>query len=254
MIPLSANEIISFTPPSLANVATPPVFLLRPVTPRDARTFRRALIEEGLVNHEAAEVRAEQRRGLKALWSEEDYEKGITLLDGIWNAIDQGVDVDPDELAAAAEIERKLNRAWPMMAKMDADVREFNEIAPRIALCMFVMGWRNLQTPYKREAGLVPDGVSVTMANELFEIENRAIADKVVGAAAGTAYFELLSTVISTMNLTNGERQDFRSPSSSASTPTASTTDGTPPVASGSSATAPIRKTRRASSRKTSAT
>jgi hypothetical protein len=92
------------------------------------------------------------------------------------------------------------------------------------------------------------------MANELFEIENRAIADKVVGAAAGTAYFELLSTVISTMNLTNGERQDFRSPSSSASTPTASTTDGTPPVASGSSATAPIRKTRRASSRKTSAT
>lgn len=252
MIPLSADEIVSFTPPSLANLATPPVFMLRPVTNRDARAFRRICMVEGLTYHSPADLRAEQLRGLKIHWSEADFEKGKALLESIWDAIDQGVDVEQSDLDAAIAVEVSLGRVYQPIRVMAADNEDFNALAPQLALTLFVVGWQNLDVPYRREAGTVPIKTINELETAILKIERAAIIDKVDGVTPGRGFLQLLAELVSAMNLSQGERQGFPSPSSSASTQTASTTAS--PDKSGSSAVAPIAKTRRVRSRKTSAT
>jgi len=251
LIPLSADEIVSYTPSSLANVATPPVFLLRPVTPRDARAFRRACMVEGLVYHGVDEVREELLRGLKRHWNE--YEEAKARIQQVWDAADQDAEVPPEELEAIAALQRSIGRMHKPLALMTADNVDFNDMAPRIALTLFVVGWQNIDVVYRREAGLVPVETVDALEVAVTAIEKKAVADKVEGAASGLAFTQLWAHVLTTMNLTNGERQDFQSPSSSASTPIASTTAG-PDSTNGSSGAAPTPKTRRGSSRKITAT
>lgn len=253
LIPLSASEVASYTPPSLANLPTPPVFLVRPVTGRDARAFRRACMVEGLMHHQFDEIRAEMLRGLKRHWSEEDYEAGKAKVQAIWDALDQGLEVDPDDLEALSHLQSTVGRLHKPLATMGADNQDFNDLAPRIALTLFVVGWRHIDVPYRREAGLVPVETVDALEAAVLKIEQAAEADKVEGVKPGVAFVQLWAHVLTAMNLTPGEKQDFPSPSSSASTPIASTTAG-PETTNGSSGPAPIVKTRRASSRKTSAT
>ena len=265
--PLTKDDIESFTPSSLANLATPPVFLLRPATERDDRAFRRALQIEGLTRHEPSEVRLEIKRGLQAKWSPDEFEQGWAILNEFWEGGDRlaamPLDTDDqkaefeaakaelDALAPAAEhLMTTLADVWPPLRRIVADNSDFDSDFHSVAIGMFVAGWKNIDTPFSRKADQVPLNTIFALRKELLAIETAAIADKVEGVMPGLAYIQLANRVLETMNIGSSAEKNSASQSQSGPTPTPSTANS--PM-DGSSATSTSKKTPRGKSAKTTA-
>ena len=267
MTELTKDDIESYTPPSLANLATPPVFLLRPATMRDDRAFRRALQLEGLVRHEPADVRVEIKRGLQSKWAPEDFERGWAVLSDYWAMLDKLDDMpntsddekaaleaaiaEVNEIAPAAELlMTTLADVWPPLRRIVADKTDFDESFHSVAIGMYVMGWKNIETPYSRQADQVPLDTIFALRKELIALETAAIADKVVGVAPNFAYIQLANYVLTKMDLNRSAEKNSESQSQSGPTPTLSTANS--PKA-GSSPTSNSKRTPRDRSRKTTA-
>jgi hypothetical protein len=222
MIPLSQEEVVAFTPPSLANIECPPVFSFRPVRERDNRTYQRAAIVAGLTHHDDQAVRAEYLKALKRLWSEADYAKGSAALLSVWERIDGGIDVPQAELESAGHLLSEVQRNWPPLRVMLADNYAFFQDAPRLALGLFLRGWTGLETVYAREADQVPMAVIDRLETELNRLDRDAVERNVADAMPGAAYSQLASHALSLLNLTRDEEKNSQSLSPTASTPTPS--------------------------------
>ena len=261
--PLTKDDIEHHIPASLANLATPPVFLLRPATLRDDRAFRRALQLEGLTRHEPAEVRVEIKRGLQAKWAPEDFEQGWTILNEFWDGGDRlaamPLDTDEqkaefeaakaelDEIAPAAELlMTTLADVWPPLRRIVADNSDFDESFHSVAIGMFVVGWKNIDLPYSRQADQVPLDTIFALRKELVKIENAAIADKVEGVVPGLAYIQLANYVLASMDLNRGAEKNSESPSPNGLTPNGSTATSPADMKSPASTTRPTRRGRSA--------
>ena len=265
--PLTKDDIEHHTPTSLANLATPPVFLLRPATVRDERAFRRALQLEGLTRHEPAEVRVEIKRGLQSKWSPDEFQSGWAVLKEFWEGGDrlaampletdeqkaefEAAKAELDDIAPAAELlMTALADVWPPLRRIVADNSDFDESFHSVAIGMFVVGWKNVDLPYSRQADQVPLDTIYALRKKLVAIENAAIADKVEGVVPGLAYIQLANHVLASMDLNRGAEKNSQSPSPSGPSPTDSTATFPVDTTSPASTTKP---TRRASSRKTTA-
>ncbi len=258
MIPLSRDEIEHFTPDSLANVAPKPTIRMRPASPRDERTIASACRIEGLTHHNAEAIRAEQLRALRAMWSPEIFETESARLRGAWDSLDQGVAIPDDEAQALSELSLELHRHWRPLRQMHDDNEVFERDFPRLALCIFIAGWSNIDVPYKRVSGQVPLETIDLLLREVEAIEARAIADKIDGASPGVAVPQVNIKALQHVALTQGERGNSSSPSPSPSTPSGSMTDGPTAVQAkpihGSSPTSNTVKTRRTRSTKPTST
>jgi len=243
VIPLSKDEIVNWTPPSLGNLATPPVFKLRPATSRDGRAFQRAYVEAGLMHHTPDAFRAETLKALNALSSEDAYDIDAARLQAAWESDDQGIAVAADEEAAVDALVEALRGQWQPLRKMIYDNHEFNIDAPRLAIGLLVVGWTNLDVPFTRAAGVVPMETVEAMQTELLKVEDAAIADKVAGVTIGLAFNELAIHAFATMAQTKEEAGNSAAPSPSVSTPSGSTS-AEPPTAGGTSRGKSTSKTR----------
>lgn len=257
-IPLSASELSEFTPHVLRNLAVPPVFVFRPVTERDTREFLRQCKIAGLKNHNHEAQRDAIRAELRILWDAESFEREMPRLEGLWAALDQNAGVDPEspdyitideaELTAANALMARLFESSERMRRMAVDNEAFFDDAPKIAFGMFVQGWKNIDAPFRREAGMVPLTVVDGVEKALHRLQTQALADKIEGVGLpGDAFLELALHAFGLMNLTGDESGNSASPSATSATPNFSRTDASPPqtAAGGSLGGAPSKKTRR---------
>jgi hypothetical protein len=83
------SEIEPFTPPSLANLAVPPVFKLRPADGREFRKYQYVMRAEGLDYHSKEDFRAEMVRALGKLYSPEQAQAAEGRLRTFWAMLDQ---------------------------------------------------------------------------------------------------------------------------------------------------------------------
>jgi hypothetical protein len=238
-VPAEASEIEDFTPPSLLNLPSPPVFKLRPATGREWRKYQYVMRAEGLTYHSKEDIRAEMLRALAALYSPDDCASATARLRSYWALLDQSGTPAEADIAAVDDLVARLTREWPPLARAGADNMRFLEESMSIAVSMFVVGWTGLDLSYRRNDGRVPLDLIDELEDALQALERQAKADKVEGVGRpGTAWVELCNAAHARLSLTKEEEKKSSSPPSA------------PPVRSGSRTT---RSRRAASSSKTSA-
>lgn len=164
-IPVEAAETLFFTPECFAGLGDDaPRLELRAVTSRDKRFQNRLLREEGVRAHDAKAIRQEILTGLKELWSEDQYNQHVPVLEAYWEAQDDfalQAKEDPDlvwtydaetERACASLIERVIE-AWPKLRRMIADNADFGEMVATIWTAVVVKRWTNLDVKLVRDRG-----------------------------------------------------------------------------------------------------
>jgi hypothetical protein len=248
MIPLSADEIESFTPESLKNLSPRVVFRLRPATPRDLRVFHRQAMIEGLATHDVVSIRRVQLAELEKLWSIEKFTEYRDRLEMAWAANDQGVEIEPAEMAHLNELLNYLQQASRPLRAMIADNSAFERDAPKIMLGIIMDGWSGIDVPFEREGGIVPLAVLDAAEEMLAKIEN-ASGDSVKGIMPGLGWAQLCHRAIDAMSFNRADEGKSQSPSPLSSDQNGLTSTSLPPAASSSEAS-PIMKTPRARSKR----
>lgn len=223
-----AGELVDYTPDSLANIAAPPVFRLRPATERDKRLIKKLIFKEGLVRHSDQALRDEMLRGLKALWSENIFTENEGRLRAYWDALDQyeahvaGIPFadrpafEHADSTAMDELSERVRRSWGPLRDMGADNAEFDEVWPKLIASVVIAGWSGLNASYSREDGMVTMEAMEAAREALTSLEVQAAADKVEGIAfPGSAFLELITRAIGMFQLSKGEEKNSVSPSKS---------------------------------------
>lgn len=231
-----AGERRWFIPPSLANLPSPPAFLLRPGTRRDRRAYSKMLVKEGLQLHRPAALRAETIKGLQALWSPEIFEEYEGRIKSYWDAADQhgkeyeGADVVPlfehPDKEAMDDLSRRITDSWQPLRAMVADIISFNADSPTVLLSLLVDSWKGIDVPFSRAEGVVSLDTLEAVEDALLAIERKAIAEKIAGVGEGLAFLQLRAEASGLLFLTKEQEKNSASPSLSTSTPPNSMTDG----------------------------
>lgn len=246
MIPVEADELQEFVPTVLANLPAPPVFLLRSASGREWRKYQYIMRAEGLEFHSKDAFRAETLKALQELWSPADFEAHSARLRAHWALLDQKGEPDEKEEAAINDLMGRLVREWRPLAVMAADNMRFGEESLGIAASMFVVGWRNVDVPYRRDAGRVPLELLDQVETWLTTTEKKAAEDKIDGVLEpGMAFLQLCNAAYGRLHLTGQEEKNSSSPPHSPPSRNGSTrrrstrTAGARSKASASSAPAP---------------
>lgn len=234
-VPTEAGEG-GFVPPSLANTKNPPSFTLRDGTRRDKDRFRTLLIEEGLRNYGVKDYRDEILNGLRANWSEADFDQSVPRLRQFWDAMDawekatEGDDkpepfaYDKAERAAIDQLCADIASVWRPLRAMAAANLDYERNSPDILLTLLLCDWKGVDVPFAREKGIVPLDTLDAIATAL----ERAEKD-VDGLRLGTAMWELRAEAAKRMYLSEDEEKNSSSPAPSSQTPPPSTESGEVP-------------------------
>jgi hypothetical protein len=248
-IPLEASEVLRFTPASLSEIEGAPVFILRAPTSRDKRFHRRLYAEEGLTQHSTEAIRAEVLAGLKALWTEEQFEEHAPVLTGYWEASDDYAklkDDDPEiDWSYDPEIEKSCHdlvarvlESWPPLRRMAADNAEFQGMGETLMAAVVVKEWTGIDVKRQLDRGYITIATAEALKEELEAVERRN------ELPAGTAWLELSVKALQRMYLTEEEAINFGSPAPSETTPEASSAKSTTERGGKSPAQARSKKTR----------
>jgi hypothetical protein len=228
---VTKDEIASFTPASLANLESPPVFRFRPSTKRDGRAFERALIVEGLMLHDKDALRGAYVTALREAFDEEAAEAAAAQFRELWAKVDQDIEADPDEVAAAQGLLDRLARNDRALRTMMADNTRFMADAPKLAIGMLLVGWSGLPQPFRRSEGVVALEDIDEVQGALRKIEDAGIAANVEGVSAGLSFIELCNHALDLLNLSKDEEGKSQSPSPSPAIPNGSKMKKSPTVA-----------------------
>lgn len=224
-IPVESSEVQEFTPDSLKNIPDAPVFRLRAATERHLRHFRNLRDDEGLEHFTDDDFNDERRLAISRLWTEED---GLPLrqrLDTIIEMAKQDVTITDADLEWFDSFNEKLFEEWPRLRVMLRKNKENAEYGARFVTSTFVMGWRNLDVPFRLDAGYLPPDDIPKLARALEKIERKAIDEKVEGVGLargddvvpGLAYFELYAKCSSLLRLDEDEEKNSPAPSPNSS-------------------------------------
>lgn len=225
-----AGEIVEYTPDSLANIASPCVFRLRPATERDRRTIRKLIHKNRLVRHSAPDMREEMINGLREMWSEDTLLAYEGRLRSYWDATDQyeqefsGAENPPPfehpDQKAMDELSNRVFKVWDPLASMIADNAEFDDVWPKLIASVVIAGWSGIDASYGREDGVVTMECLDAVRAALVKVEEKAMEDKVEGVIApGIAFMQLVTRAIGMFSLGKDEEKNSSSPSLSAKTP-----------------------------------
>lgn len=221
--PYEASEIQRFTPASLAHLENPPVFRLRAVSRRERRRYDRLMIEEGLRRHGQEAMRDEMIRGLRALSSDDEFERWEAALRQHWDALadhaEEHKDTPPDEVPdfvppgpsedEISTVTRGIHENWAPLRKMAADNVVFNREAPALLISVVVSGWSNLRTPFAMQEGALPLDTIDALDNDVAKLEEDN------GLSPGTAFVELYVAATNRMFLSSDAEKNSSSPAPS---------------------------------------
>lgn len=222
--PYEAGEAERFVPPSLAHLDNPPTFWLRQGTPREKRRQRRMMDEEGLRTHDQASLRDEMLRGMKELFSAEDYAAWQPKAKEYWDAQDafaeEHKNTPPDDVPdfvfddelVLIEVLNQVGKDWRPVRIMTADNREANRMIPDVVNSVIIARFENIDVEPVFYAGfLTMDcAAELTEALEALEIDDPA---KVSPA------LELRAECLMRLYLGKGREKNSSSPPPSSATP-----------------------------------
>ena len=219
-VPYEASETKRFTPASLANLESPPVFRLRAVSRRERRRYDRLMIEEGLRRHDKEAMRDELLRGMRALSSDDEFELWEAHLRLHWEARDEWedehkgkpLDEIPDFAPPGpseddiATVTRGIHENWPPLRKMAADNVIFNREAPALLLSVVVSGWSGIDTPFVSREGCIDLDTIDKLDADLSKLEAQHGLDQ------GKAFVELYVAATDRMFLSKDAEKNSSSP------------------------------------------
>lgn len=184
MLPISARDVIDFTPPGLDGQPDAPVYRIAVPTILSRAAFRRELQAEGAVWHDDAALGRALRDALPALFDEEQAQALSATLDrfeaerarledaakdkaAMMTAGEPVAEPTEEEAKAVqafraladqvAELEAAARQAHPPFARILAERAHYLSLAPLLAARMFLAGWKNVATPFKRLSGRATD-------------------------------------------------------------------------------------------------
>ncbi|BBD98049.1 hypothetical protein SAMIE_1015500 [Sphingobium amiense] len=224
-VPYEASEIERFTPASLAHLETPPVFRLRAATRRERRRYDRLMVEEGLRRHDKDAMRDEIIRGLRALSSDDEFERWEMLLRAHWEAADEFEnehrDLAPEKIPAfvppgpsedeIARVTRGVHENWGPLRKMAADNLIFNREAPALLISVILSGWSGLCTPFRSHEGTIPLDTIDALDKDLAKLEQDN------DLSPGKAFVDLYVAATNRMFLSGDAEKNSSSPAPSPS-------------------------------------
>ncbi len=248
--PLEAGEAEPFVPASLAHLPNAPIFYLRWGTPREKEQQRRIMDEEGAILWGEEPMRDELLRGMKELFSPEDFSIWEPKAKEFWDAVDlyakENKDVpheDREEFAfedqeLIIETLEQLSRDWRPYRVMQADNNQYQRLlAPAIA-SVIIERFEGLDAPMcKRGRYLTFD--SVRAAFDKLDTFGRQHAP---GASVRPSQ-EVQTQCLMRLYLDKDVEKNFASPVPSDATPDTSKT-GTGEQNGQSKGSAPSKRTR----------
>lgn len=248
-VPLEAGKTLAFTPDAHKGLDNPPVLRLRAATWREKehRFFLHRVV--GAVSHGEEAVRAETLNGLRALWTEEQAEQFVPWVEQLWEAQDQFAlqsrddpdlkwEFDPEVERAVGELVDKLERTWPPLARMAADVQKYARFEPIVYFAVMVEGWEGIDLKREMDEGYLSIDCAYALREKLIALDAKA------GAIPGTSAIQLHVKCMSRMFLDKETEGNSESPSPSETTQPASVPTRTSAKGGKSTASARSRKTR----------
>lgn len=251
-IPLEATgNGSSFTPECLKHLPDAPSFTLRVSTWREKEYRLRLHAEEGILVHDDAEVRAETLRGLKAMWTEDQFTEYGGFIEAYWEAADNFAqqrkddpdlvwEYDPDMERSIVELLGKIQRDWRPLAVMAADNRQYARLEPVFYIATLVKDWTGLKAAKALDRGYLSIDCAMALVEALHGYSTRN------GVEPGLAAGELYLACLRAMYLDEDEVGNSASPSPSKPSPLPSTEKTTSAKAGKSPASARSGKTRKA--------
>lgn len=218
-IPVESRETEDFTPQSLECMGDDaPIFRLKAPSERCRRRFRQLCGDDGLATYSQEEFDAEKFKAIDLYWEPDvavQYRlKFVELLE----KIKQGIDCTPEELAWINDLDETLFDAHKPLRVMRRKTGEFNEFAPRYAMAVYLAGWRNLDAPFKLDAGVISQESIDLVAKELGKLGAEHCP-----AAPSAPFIELYVATSRRLSLTEEEEKNSPSPSQPTATPDALT-------------------------------
>lgn len=248
-IPVEASEELVFIPPSLAEIDPAPRFVLRAATKREERFISRLRDEEGLRFHPKEALRAEILRGLRDLWTAEQVDEHVPVLQAYWEAADDFAlqvndepglvfDYDPDLIRACDDLSQRVAEAHRPLRRMLADNRDFETMLFPVICAVIIKSWSGFKAKRALDRGYLTTDAVFDVQKELATVE------KAAGLTEGTAWLELAVACSKRMSLEKEEEKNSESPSPSGMNQAASSETPASEPAGKSPASAASKKTR----------
>ena len=155
MLATSTKEPVRFTPGRYQEAEGAPVYLVAVPSQRQVISWRRAVEEAGGRYHPFERMIACLRQGIREVVADDQQGELLEILDSYEAAVDardsEGGDGPDAELEAQfRQIEDAVYREYPPYRGLSADRGRWLDLAPLIACEMFLVGWENLDVPFKR--------------------------------------------------------------------------------------------------------
>ena len=154
MLPISANDRISFTPPGAEAIVPKPVFYIAAPTPRSRAALRRAVAEEGLVHHPDSVLYESLREGVAALVEDGQQKKLLAIIDK-YEAVGREA-AEADLQADFDRVEKDVSARYRPYRALVAERREYLDMLPYMMNSRFIAGWEGQDVEYENIGGLVP--------------------------------------------------------------------------------------------------
>jgi hypothetical protein len=151
-----------------------PVYLITPPSIMTKARWRRDLAEAGAILPTRDDLLETIRQGINTLVAEDQRPEFIALIEE-WDALFRALQElrengtgTPEEVEDAADqlraisgrmeyLEGEMRGKYPPYSQKLGQQQYWMEIAPILAAKHFLCGWENLDIPFARENGLVPD-------------------------------------------------------------------------------------------------
>ncbi|CDO34044.1 hypothetical protein [Novosphingobium sp. KN65.2] len=193
--PLEAGEAEPFVPASLAHLPDPPTFYLRWGTPREKEQQRRVMDEEGAVMHAEEAMRGELLKGMRKLFSEEDFAAWEPVAKSWWDARDaherENKDVPADEQEAFVfdredmliEILEQVARDWRPYRLMTADNNAYQRMLGHVINSVIIERFENVDVPVQKRGRYLTFDSARALAEKLDRLGREHAADAVLRPA-----------------------------------------------------------------------
>lgn len=248
--PLEAGEAEEFIPASLAHLPDAPKFYLRWGTPREKEQQRRVMDVEGATLWADEVMRAELLRGMKELFSPEDFDKWEPLTKSYWDALDlyerecqsrEPEDREPflfDEMEIVVEVIEQLIRDWRPYRLMQADNNQYQRLLPTAITSVIVDRFEGIEAPLQKRGRYISFDCALAVCDRLDKFARDHAVDVSVRPSR-----ELQAECLKRLYLDKDAEKNFASPAPSDPTPDTSKT-GAGEQNGKSTASAPSKRTR----------
>lgn len=154
MLPLSAKDVLRYTPDVTGDRPNPPTYLLSVPTKRTRAIYERDCVAEGIVQHSINDQIDAMIADLREL-APEGVDGMIARLE---EARDAGIGaLEVEERQTIDTIGLEVQRFPGRYARIAADRAFYNAWAPYIACRHFLVGWEDLDLPFVRKGDRVPE-------------------------------------------------------------------------------------------------